>query len=292
MMKRILATLAVSALSLCLAPHALAAFPGKNGVIAFTRNGQIAVMDAKGKNVKTLTHIKHGRCEAPQFSADGKWIVFDARKGGVFQIFKMRSDGSGLTQLTTGQQYEWAPGFSPSGDKVVYSHSAGTNGSLWTMDADGKHKQMLTSGGNNEWARYSPDGKRIAFGSTRSGEYDVFTIKPNGTGLTRLSLASTKEDYPEWRPNGKSLSFTTNYFPSSASQFDIYAQDPTQAQLPADWKPLITKHDASYNAAWSPDAKFMVYTGASRDIYKVNLSKGKRTKIGHQDGYGVDWQPL
>lgn len=84
-----------------------------------------------------------------QYSPDGKFIAFISilNNGEGVQLFKITSDGSGLTKLTTDgcTHFSW----SPESKTIVYVNFAlhsidVTTGSLWTMDADGSNKKPLT----------------------------------------------------------------------------------------------------------------------------------------------------
>jgi TolB protein len=117
--------------------------------------------------------------DGPEYSPDGKWIYFnserDAREPGHAQCYRMRPDGSGIEQLTTGERVNWFPHASPDGSHYVYiSYPKGTLGHpadkdvrLMLMPPDGSwHKEIIAFFGGqgtinvNSWA---PDSKRFAY---------------------------------------------------------------------------------------------------------------------------------
>src|SRR5262245_50295014 len=57
---------------------------------------------------------------------------------------------------------------------------------------------------------WSPDGRRLAFESTRDGPFAIYVIGVDGTGLTKLSSGSAAEGQPSWSPDGTQLVFTSN----------------------------------------------------------------------------------
>lgn len=65
------------------------------------------------------------------------------------------------------------------------------------MDRDGGHARNLTRNHGNDWSpAWSPDGRTIAFASTRSGSLDLWTMASDGSNATRLS--SSPAEYPSW----------------------------------------------------------------------------------------------
>jgi Tol biopolymer transport system component len=152
-------TLAVLLLALAVSERpASAAFPGKNGKIAFvsTRDGneEIYVMDADGTNETRLTtdpEAEPGRDIHPMFSPDGKRLTFTRRPfvGGVLEetIYVMDpkdvdpEDGSGdqLTKLTPASPPNFMSAFSPNGSRMVFlrQEPPGSDNEIWVMDAKG-----------------------------------------------------------------------------------------------------------------------------------------------------------
>jgi Tol biopolymer transport system component len=117
--------------------------------------------------------------DGPEYSPDGKWIYFnserDAKQPGHAQCYRMRTDGTGIEQLTHDERVNWFPHASPDGTQYVYiSYPAGTIGhppdkqvQLKIMPPDGSsHREVVALFGGqgtinvNSWA---PDSKRFAY---------------------------------------------------------------------------------------------------------------------------------
>jgi len=96
------------------------------------------------------------------------------------------------------------PAISPDGQKVAFSYQ----GDIWTMDINGSDMQRMTiHEGYESNPVWSPDGKHLAFTSSRYGNTDVFTIPSNGGVPKRLTYNSSNDDLYGWYDD--ELYFTT-----------------------------------------------------------------------------------
>lgn len=128
---------------------------------------------------RALTEGRDGLSDGPEYSPDGKYIWFNWVKTGLMQVWRMRTDGSEQTQMTTDEDLNsWFPHVSPDGKMVVYiaykkgdlkpdEHLPGKNVVLRLMHAEGGEPKTIVElyGGQgtinvNSW---SPDSKRFAF---------------------------------------------------------------------------------------------------------------------------------
>jgi TolB protein len=56
----------------------------------------------------------------------------------------------------------------------------------------------------------SPDGKKVAFMSRREGQWDVYVVNADGSGLKRLTTDAANDGLPAWSPDGKAIAFVSN----------------------------------------------------------------------------------
>lgn len=85
-----------------------------------------------------------------------------------------------------------------------------SRGDIWTVLPAGGSLLRLTSTGDNSEPTWSPDGRWIAFSSSRSGSEDIWVMRQDGSGLRRVTTASSNETDPTWSPDGRSLAFSSD----------------------------------------------------------------------------------
>jgi TolB protein len=214
---------AAIATTLWFPPAAEAAFPGRDGLIAFTRAvgskpGQIYLVRSNGKGLRRLTHRRRGAGGA-SWSPDGRRILFSStgRRGGV-QVYVKRLHG-GVRQITRGADTYAYPTWSPNGRRIaaVRGHTArdGLNyDSLVVMRADGSRRDVVYEGGqlSTSYPAWSPDGRSIAFVHTDIGgtgaDPNIYVV-PAGGGAAQLVTDVGSQDHPDWSPDGRLIAYTS-----------------------------------------------------------------------------------
>src|ERR1019366_5608425 len=111
------------------------------------------------------------------------------------------------------------PHLSPAGKWVAFTlatpdREANRNASnIWLIPSSGGAAKQLTNSGRDNSPRWSPDGKRVAFNSSRDGELQIYFIAMEGGEATRLTNAPSGVDNFLWAPDGMSLAFSSGVFP-------------------------------------------------------------------------------
>ncbi|GBQ43756.1 hypothetical protein AA18890_2036 [Komagataeibacter europaeus LMG 18890] len=201
-------------------------FPGlsRDGKLVLTEkalNSSIAIMNPDGSDRQRIfdvsrTHLNqmqvaHGMAGAfaPAWSPDGQWIAFglgqwfQARRTGRAVVMRMRHDGSAVEPLTDGTVHSGFPSYSADGQQVVYRVWGENNMGLRILDLPTRQTRVLTTAYDN-LPGWSPDGGRIVFTRRVDDEnYDIFTIRPNGTGLKRLTTSGANDGHAVWTADGR-----------------------------------------------------------------------------------------
>ena len=121
-----------------------------------------------------LVLVSGGRNEGPQFSPDGKRVVFMSDRVGGKNLWVVNADGSNLRQLTTVGD-TGTPRWSPDGKMIAFDTHFHKYTAVAVVDADGGTPRLVVSNNsNNNVPSWSQDGKFLYFASDRTGDYQVW----------------------------------------------------------------------------------------------------------------------
>ena len=115
-----------------------------------------------------------------------------------YDVYLVRSDGTGLKRLTGGPGNEEHAYWSPDGTRIVYGASAGLSSGIWIMNADGSGKRSLGEGASPSW---SPDGKQILYDSLPY--FDLLVMNADGSGRPSVVPLPFSPSFATWAANGK-----------------------------------------------------------------------------------------
>jgi tricorn protease-like protein len=162
-------------------------------------NPQIFVMDADGTNSVRLTNDSFTDFQA-DWSPDGSEIVFVSNRDGNLEIYVMSASGAGQTRLTVNTVVDQLPSFSPDGSKITFTSAVGNLNHVFVMNADGTSPTSLTASNDGNSA-FSPNGRRIAFLSSRDGnDNEIYVMASDGSDEKRLTTSPGIDTAPAWQP--------------------------------------------------------------------------------------------
>lgn len=182
----------------------------RDGPSAEARN--LFVVKPDGTGLRRVTRLPHYNGQ-PAWAPDGKRVAFLlGRPDAANNIFVMSADGSEQRQLT-----EWTDPktgalfgrWSPDSSQIVFRRTepddtksgAALNASLFVIPSVGGEARRLDVGLGDGMPDWSPDGHWIAFKRDAGAGMDLFVMRPDGTGVARLTLDGVEKDWPRWRPD-------------------------------------------------------------------------------------------
>ncbi|HUF53223.1 MAG TPA: hypothetical protein VMR52_05545 [Dehalococcoidia bacterium] len=175
---------------------------------------------------------------------------------------------------------------------------------IWLIRSDGSGLRRLTESPSedtrNQTPRWSPDGRLIAFSSTRHApspentDADIYVMNRDGSRLQRLTYGlrnGLRESHsPEWSPNGRRIAFTSNG--------KIYVMGADGSNLERLMTDQTFSSQVEGTPAWSPDGKRIAFAAIARDrqdyeIYILNLETSTLTQLTDNNIYDahVAWSP-
>jgi len=176
----------------------------------------IYTMDWNGNNRKQLTYKKGVQDSAPQWSLNGKKIIFSRSEGGLYKVMVMNADGSNL------RQFDFPFALHPSytnDQRILFSTHWEDKGEICIADTTGKNIVQLTKNDKADGhPNLSLDGKKIVFYSERDGDKEIYTMNIDGTNQKRLTFNKASEWSPVWSPDGSKIAFISD----RKGKYDIF----------------------------------------------------------------------
>jgi Tol biopolymer transport system component len=224
--------------------------------------------------------------EGLAWTGDSKDIVFSSNRGGLSRLWRIPASGGTPERLSGVGEDSHAPAISSKGDRLAYVHSR-FDSNIWrTPGPAGKGRRPEKLIASSRWdidAAFSPDGKRIAFGSNRSGTPEIWTSNSDGTSQIQLtSLAGAEAGTPEWSPDGKTIAFDDRV----AGHGDIFV-------ISADGgspRRLTTEPFENNVPSWSRDGKWIYFSSnrtGSWQIWKMPSGGGTAVQVTKTGGFSA-----
>ncbi|MCS6851774.1 MAG: hypothetical protein NZ700_11470 [Gemmataceae bacterium] len=204
------------------------------------------------------------------FSADGRYYAFVQSRGNlnlklVIRDTKEKKDavfdpGGGFASIRR-------PSFAPDGSRLALSIPAANGQKIITLNNQGQDRKDLTGEGVNNHPAWSPDGKRIAFVSSRDGDFEIYTMAPDGSEVRRLTQNPSLDIRPAWSPDSRRLAFTSN----RSGSYDIWLM---KADDGSGLVRLTTNPERDDYPAWHPNGRQLVMVSERNgqfDLFLVDV---------------------
>jgi serine/threonine protein kinase len=225
----------------------------------------------------------------PDWSPNGRWIVFAAREqGSDLDIWAIDSDAGQRDLVVDTPADEYAPDWAPSGRELAFSSNLEGVYDIYVSSRDGGELRNLTNSDAQDTAPdWRRDGARLVFASKpRGGDYDLWIV-PAETGPPRRLLEHPGDDQsPAWSPDGSKIVFDSNV----DGDYDIWVANADGTNP----HPLTDNEVDDRDPAWAMGGSVILFTtlrGGDSDIYEMTPA-GKRVSPitpSAADEYNVSW---
>ncbi|GIV79421.1 MAG: hypothetical protein KatS3mg050_3815 [Litorilinea sp.] len=199
-------------------------------------------------------------------------LVFHSDQAGTFQIFAV-VDGQGPVLLTGDLDKSVEPAFSPDGQQIAFTYYATEpngpdNTQIYLMNADGSNKRPLMENQPNlNWRpAWSPDGQQLLFISNRDGNFEIYKVNVDGTGLVNLTNSPSNDHDPDWSPDGSKIVFVSD---RDYGVRAIYTMNPDGSDV----QEIVGPECLCSYPRWSPDGSQILYASkhdTTWDLFVMN----------------------
>ncbi|HJZ81924.1 MAG TPA: S41 family peptidase [Pyrinomonadaceae bacterium] len=153
----------------------------------------------------------------------------------------------------TAQPYFTEPALSPDGSEIAFV----SGGDIWTVAATGGEAHLLVSNPATESRPlYSPDGRKLAFGSSRTGNGDIYILTIDTGDLKRLTFDDSNDQLDAWSADGRWIYFSSGSRDNGGTDvFRVSSDGGTPMQVAAD------QYTFEYFSAPKRDGSGVAFTG-------------------------------
>jgi Tol biopolymer transport system component len=261
---------------------AMATFPARNGLIAFsgqTENGiQVFTMKPNGRDLRQITWV-NGDAINVDWSPDGSRIAFElVHEPDVdCDIVVVDGDGTNARVFDRGTTCDQGPAWFPDGRLLFEGFDPlGGADALWVQNADGSELHSIGSGpGLATLAEISPDGTRITFQGWNlledpDKEEGLFIMSADGSGTTWLDTVTDIFPKHDWSPDGQRIAISTNGEDRSQAA-NIVTLRPDGTDL-FEVTHYVGPDLRAAVASYSPDGQWILFrlrSGPNRALFRI-----------------------
>lgn len=219
------------------------------------------------------------------WTPDGREIVYSSTRSGGFRVslWRIRLAGGPPTPVHEADANALDPSVSRRGGRLVYTH-AYFDTNIWRFPVSGgtpaSGTRLIHSTMSEYSAAYSPDGRRIAFESARSGEQEIWVCNADGSEVTQLTFRHVSPTgSPRWSYDGNVIAFDSRH-----GEHEQVWVIPARGGEP---RRLTTDSFQNRSPSWSRDGKWIYYTServGGTQIWKVPAQGGVPVQITTEGG--------
>lgn len=231
--------------------------------------------------VRTVVHRANERIEAPNWSPDGRYLLFNS----MGLLYRLPVSGGEPVKMDTGalDKLNNDHGYSPDGKWIAISDKSGADGKsrIWIIPAEGGKPRLITPDAPSYWHGWSPDGRTHVYVAARGGErwLNLYCCPAEGGPETRLTVTDGADDGPDYSPDGRFI-----YFNSMRSgnmkiwRMGADGSNPEQLTFEPDTRDWFPHP--------SPDGKWIVFLSFGPDVPVPDHPPGRNVTLRVMSGEG------
>jgi TolB protein len=180
----------------------------------------LMTMDVSGRDEILVANFVED--QLPTWSPDGSELVLLTRREGdrKSRLVRVGSRQDRAKGVVIGEgEY---PTIGPDG-RLIFRGWGNTGSGLRSANINLQDVRVVTDQDGDTAPAPSPDGKRIAFMSRRDGNWEIYLVNADGSGLQRLTEDPAEDGLPTWSPDGRAIAFIS----SRGGQWSMWAMTPT-----------------------------------------------------------------
>jgi eukaryotic-like serine/threonine-protein kinase len=232
---------------------------------------RLAFDPEKTEPVGDPTNLTTGsrRWSSPDPSPDGRWVAFSSQIQPEGDLYVIKSDGTGLRQLTDDDAIDRVPRWSPDGKWISAFSDRDGKRQLWRIGVDGSELQQLTDGEEHGVHAWAPDGSRLA---------SELPSRLNGTETSAAAIVDLRRQLPvrvtsmfkaapaplhnfvpnSWSRNGKWIAGQNGYAVEGVSIYSVDTDTYTRVSEVGGWP------------VWFPDDRHLLVVSRGREFHVID----------------------
>ncbi len=274
------------------------AFSPNGQSVAFVREASVESADIytvpiAGGEPRRLT-FDNTQLAGLTWSANGSEIIFSSGRAGGGRGFTMEgspslwrisaSGGAAARVAVDGLNF-FFPNISRHGNRLTYVQLPPEDANIYRIEVSdttaskNPPTKLIASTRHDGGPQFSPDGRRIAFHSDRSGQLEIWICDSDGTNLVQVTSLKKRSGSPRWSPDGQQIAFDLY----EEGKGDVYAIS-LDGGLP---RPIVTGDSDDHLPSWSADGKWIYFTSnrtRGDQVWKVPAQGGEAVQVTRQGG--------
>jgi Tol biopolymer transport system component len=240
--------------------------------------GGIFVEPAAGGPAREIVHFE-GNLQGIAWATDGRSLVYSL-DGGLWRV----PAGGGIPEQLPRAQHAFGLDIARNGERLAYSQVEQRQ-NIWRLNlmsptkASGAPTKLIASTGLQSGPRISPDGRHIAFESTRSGSVEIWLCDSDGSNPIQMTFFKTPlTGTARWSPDSRHLVFDSR----ATGHPQLYVLDIDGGP------PRLLRTTGTPDAAgpfWSADGRWIYFSSGQPAIWKVLADGGNAVRLSDTDGF-------